>query len=220
MTFTEDLWQKIAPIRQKVETMPFLTELANGTLQQDCFQQYMIQDAIYLTQYSRALSCASALAPEPEAMLFFADAAQTALVVEKALHHSFFEKFGIDKAQALGAEPSPTCAAYTNFLLATAQQASYPVLIAAILPCFWIYKDAGDRIAATARADNPYQAWIDTYSDADFAEATAKAIAFVDAIASKVAQPDRDAMTAVFVRSSQYEWMFWDSAYRLETWPV
>jgi thiaminase/transcriptional activator TenA len=27
-------------------------------------------------------------------------------------------------------------------------------------------------------------------------------------------------MTDVFVRASQYEWMFWDSAWRLETWPV
>ncbi|MFB2606764.1 thiaminase II, partial [Rhizobium phaseoli] len=30
----------------------------------------------------------------------------------------------------------------------------------------------------------------------------------------------RTEMTDAFVRASQYEWMFWDSAWRLETWPV
>jgi len=27
-------------------------------------------------------------------------------------------------------------------------------------------------------------------------------------------------MHAAFTRATQLEWIFWDSAYRLETWPV
>jgi thiaminase/transcriptional activator TenA len=30
----------------------------------------------------------------------------------------------------------------------------------------------------------------------------------------------REQMLKAFVRASQLEWMFWDSAYRLEIWPV
>ena len=30
---------------------------------------------------------------------------------------------------------------------------------------------------------------------------------------------DRDRMLVAFRQSTLYEWMFWDSAYRLETWP-
>jgi hypothetical protein len=30
----------------------------------------------------------------------------------------------------------------------------------------------------------------------------------------------RDGMIRAFVRASQLEWMFWDSAHRLESWPV
>lgn len=45
-------------------------------------------------------------------------------------------------------------------------------------------------------------------------------IALTD-IAARAASPaERAEMSDVFVRASQYEWMFWDSAWRLETWPV
>jgi thiaminase (transcriptional activator TenA) len=30
----------------------------------------------------------------------------------------------------------------------------------------------------------------------------------------------RERMHAAFTRATQLEWVFWDSAYRLETWPV
>jgi thiaminase/transcriptional activator TenA len=30
----------------------------------------------------------------------------------------------------------------------------------------------------------------------------------------------RERMHAAFRRAAQLEWMFWDSAYRLEDWPV
>ena len=39
--------------------------------------------------------------------------------------------------------------------------------------------------------------------------------------AAAATTPDRrEAMLAAFRRSTQFEWMFWESAYRLERWPV
>jgi len=38
--------------------------------------------------------------------------------------------------------------------------------------------------------------------------------------AAAATEGERARMLDAFKRSSQYEWMFWDSAYRLETWPV
>ena len=71
-------------------------------------------------------------------------------------------RFGVDAA---GAEPSPDCLGYTSFLLATAYHEPWEVLLAALLPCFWLYWDVGKAIAREAGADNPYRAWIDTYAD-------------------------------------------------------
>ena len=219
-TFSNHAWQDIAALRQQIYDMPFNRELAAGTLSEPRFRFYMIQDSLYLERYSRALAIASAKAPDAEAMEQFARSAQGALVVERALHEGFFQKFGVAASEAINAEPSPTCTGYTNFLLSVAHQASYEELVAAVLPCFWIYWDVGNRIAKEAHGDNPYKAWIDTYSDPEFGEAVNAVIAITDRAAAAATDDRRNAMLKAFTRSTQYEWMFWDSAYRLEAWPV
>ena len=77
----------------------------------------------------------------------------------------------------------------------------------------------GKHLLATAQPDNPYQAWIDTYADEAFAEGVRKVIAISDQVAATASPAVRDQMFQAFVRASQLEWMFWDSAYRLERWP-
>lgn len=218
--FTNQLWQGSADIIAAIHAHPFNTGLAAGTLARAPFEQYVIQDALYLEAYGRALAIAAARAPEAEAIIRFAGAAREAIEVERALHGSFFEKLGIDPAIAASTDKSPACQAYTDFLLATAQIADYPTLIAAILPCFWIYWDVGCRIAETAAPDNPYQPWIDTYSDESFGAATRAVIALVDEAANGASGATRTAMSHAFKRCAQYEYMFWDSAWRQEAWPV
>ena len=219
-TFTGNAWAATALLRAAIMELPFNRELTAGTLSRERFQHYMIQDALYLEQYSRALAVAAAKAPDADAMQRFAHAAEEALVVERALHGGFFETFGIDPNQAAAAEPSPTCYGYTNFLLSVAHVGSYEELVAAILPCFWIYWDVGNQIAKEAGAGNPYQAWINTYSDPGFGEAVDAVIAITDRTAATSTDARREAMLRAFKRSTQYEWMFWDSAYRLAGWPI
>jgi thiaminase (transcriptional activator TenA) len=45
-------------------------------------------------------------------------------------------------------------------------------------------------------------------------------IAATDEAAETASSSLRERMHAAFVRATQLEWMFWDSAFRLETWPV
>ena len=219
-TFSEWAWRETEALRQRILELPFNKELANGTLTRERFQFYMIQDALYLEQFSRALAVAAAKAPDPKAMQQFAHAAEEALVVERALHEGFFEKFEVDPNDAAAAAPTPTCYGYTNFLQSIAHLASYEELIAALLPCFWIYREVGNHVVKTAGKDNPYQAWITTYSDPEYGEAVDEVIAINDRTAAAATTERQGEMLAAFKRSMQYEWMFWDSAYRLESWPI
>jgi thiaminase/transcriptional activator TenA len=219
-SFSERAWTETSGLYRRILDLPFNRELAAGTLSQARFQFYITQDALYLTQYARALAAAAAKAPDIDSMRFFAKASETALIVERALHGGFFEKFGVDPADAAAAEPSPVCYGYTNFLLASAFTDSYAVLTAAVLPCFWIYWEVGNHIAGIARPDNPYRAWIDTYSDPGFGDAVKTAIALTDRAAEGASAAEAAAMLRAFKRSAQYEWMFWASAYKREPWPV
>ena len=219
-TFTDAVWAEAAPLRQAIIDLPFNQDLLAGTLSQPVFQHYMLQDSLYLEAYSRVLSIASAKAPSTDMMLEFSRAAQVALVVERSLHDGFFQSFGLDPALVESAEPSPTCLNYTNFLLATAHNASYEETVAAILPCFWVYWEVGVHIHERAAANNPYQAWIDTYAGDEFADSVKRVIAITDRLAESASDTTRRAMTRAFMRCTQFEWMFWDAAYRQERWPV
>ncbi len=217
-SFSERAWEATAALRRDILELPFNRELAAGTLARERFRFYMVQDALYLQGFARGLAAASAQAPDTAAMERFAQASAHTVVVERALHERYFEAFGIDSAEAARAEPSPSGLAYTSFLLATAHTGGYERLIAALLPCFWIYWEVGNHVRERAASENFYQAWIDTYSDAAFGEAVQGVIELCDRAAA--AAPEREpAMVAAFERSAQYEWMFWDSAYRMEQWP-
>jgi len=219
--FSLQAWKSIDRIYQAILTMSFIKELEAGTLDKQVFQQYMIQDGIYLGQFARVLAIASAKAPTPDTQLEFANSVREAIVVERALHENFFAEFGIEAKDALATEPSPTCLNYTNFLIATAYQHSFAVTVAAILPCFWIYLEVGKHIYRQANTQaNLYQKWIDTYVDVDFETSVNYMIQVADKSASEASTEELDLMNRVFYRASQFEWMFWDSAYRLEKWTI
>jgi thiaminase/transcriptional activator TenA len=138
--------------------------------------------------------------------------------VERQLHESYFDEYG----ESLDAEPAPACFAYTQFLLATATTDTHRVAAAALLPCFWIYREVGDEIvrrASESLAANPYARWIEMYSGEGFDDSVTRAIAVVEALGQEAQAPERTAMQQAFDRSARLEWMFWDSAYRMEQWP-
>ena len=219
--FSLQAWKNIEKIYQAILTMSFVNELEIGSLDREIFQHYMIQDGIYLGEFARVLAIISAKAPEPDMQLGFANSVQEAIVVERSLHENFFADFGIEVQAALATEPSPTCLNYTNFLIATAYQYSFAVSVAAILPCFWIYLEVGKHIYQQAKTKaNPYQKWIDTYIDPDFEASVNYVIRVVDKEAEQASVKELELMNQVFYRASQFEWMFWDSAYRRSKWEI
>lgn len=219
--FSEEAWGRTAALRAAIHALPFNTELAAGTLTPERFRFYILQDAIYLGEYARVLAIAGAKAPDADTVRAFGQAAVEAIVVERALHGRYLAEFGVDPAAAAeAAEPAPDCLAYTSFLLATAHQLPWAVLVAAVLPCFWIYWDVAGAITSGAAPENPYRAWIDTYADPRFGEAVQMVIAIADRAADGAAPQLRAAMLAAFARSTQYEYLFWDGAYNRRGWPA
>lgn len=219
MTFSKDAWARIEPTYQKILAMPFNQELAAGTLSRERFTHYMLQDAHYLVHFGKALAVTGSRAPEPDAMIQFTHSAESCVIVERALHEGFFKDFGISATTAAATQPSPTCSHYISYLLATAYNAPYEVSVAALLPCFWIYGEVGKHLLGIAADNNPYQAWIDTYADEAFEQGIKRVIAIADSSAADTTPQIRDQMLEAFERATLLEWMFWDSAYRLESWP-
>lgn len=220
MSFTAEIWKKNAALFETIRTMPFNQELADGTLSQERFRHYMIQDAHYLVAFGRALAVAAAKADNADEVVQFASAAHGAVVVERSLHEDFMEQFGVS-AETFAATPlSPATHHYSSFLLANAWGKSYPVALAGLLPCFWIYAEVGRDIIGRAAKNNPYDSWIATYAGDEFHTLVREVIATVDRVAAVASEETREEMHIAYTHAAKLEWMFWDSAYRLEQWPV
>lgn len=207
MTFSEELWEHTLPIFREIIAHPFNVELAEGTLRADRFRFYMEQDECYLVDFSRALALIAGRSSYVGPFLHFASGAFHA---ERMLHAHFLAPGSYDHI-----EPSPACMAYTRFLLATAATASVEEAIAAVLPCFWIYREVGRTIAKRAHRDNPYALWIETYSSREFSEETEQAIALLDAVAEQSPPHLLKRMTSAFEYCTLFEWHFWNDAYKM-----
>ncbi len=220
MTFTREAWARNNDLFELTLKMPFNQELSKGVLSEARFRHYMIQDAHYLLAFGRALAVAAARADQADAVVQFARAAEEAVVVERSLHDGFMKQFGISPEVFEATPLSPTAEHYTSYLLATAWGSPWPVALAALLPCFWIYAEVGRVIHKEAAPNNPYQAWIDTYAGEAFHEAVRAVLATVDRVAGSTDPQTREQMHRAYTQAARLEWMFWDAAYRQENWPV
>ncbi|MEE2802537.1 MAG: thiaminase II [Bacteroidota bacterium] len=203
-------------ILAKIQNQPFIKELMQGTLPKDVFQFYINQDALYLAQYKKVLALVGIKCRDENETQFFLDAATGIIHVENALHQHFVN------ADSFTTIASPTCELYTSYLSRIAHEKSITVSIAAVLPCFTIYKQIGDYIIEnqTNKDNNPYQEWINTYGGEEFAASVEQAINIANKYAQTANQEELEMMNQAFLKASQLEWMFWDSAYRKEQWEI
>ncbi|KQM81551.1 hydroxymethylpyrimidine kinase [Agromyces sp. Leaf222] len=217
-------WGGIADVREAIDALPFIRALADGTLERAPFVGYLAQDALYLRDYARVLAEASRLAPDAAGQAFWADSAHGSLVGELELHTRWLAgaDAGAGSAAADGrfaaatfaAEPDAATTAYLDHLLATGSRGDYAVLVAAVLPCFWIYVDLGERLAAgefgaaALDPEHPYASWLETYADPAFAVATREAIELVAREAAAATPERREAMRRAFRASAEHELAF------------
>ncbi|SKB09480.1 bifunctional hydroxymethylpyrimidine kinase/phosphomethylpyrimidine kinase [Aeromicrobium choanae] len=194
-------WEGVADIRTAIDDLEFVRGLSDGTLPEEAFGWYLAQDALYLRDYARVLAEASRLAPTLDEQAFWAAGAHGALVTELSLHTDWLG--GITPP-----EPGPTTTAYLDHLLATAARGDYRVLVAAVLPCYWIYADLGERLRRVATDEHPYREWLLTYGDPAFAAATEQATRIATRLASDADEATRRAMWRAYRASAEHELAF------------
>ena len=182
----------------------------------------MRQDARLLRGFGRGTSLGAGKVKGVGDMGWFAKMLHETLNTEMALHISFCADLGISEAELRSTEPSPTTLAYTRHLLQTGYSAGIGEIASSILPCSWGYAEIGVMLAdrGTPESQPLYGRWSDMDSEPGVAGVANWLRSFVDRTAEGCGDGEWTRMERAFVTSSQYEYMFWDAAYRMEQWPV
>jgi thiaminase/transcriptional activator TenA len=220
VAFRDELWASIDTLYQQILDHPFLRGLTDGSLPQDRFRHFVVQDSHYLRDYARALAICGAKAPTEADVAMFSEHAAGAIEVEQAMHAEFMAAFGSSAGEAAAEPILPTTLAYTSYLLRVCHQGSFAEALGAVLPCYWIYARVGDALLEKSSPDPLYKRWIDTYGGEEFQAIVDAVLELTDRVGLQVTAGEQKRMRAHFVQTARYEWMFWDAAWRREAWPV
>jgi len=220
--FSKRLREESASIWEGIFAHPFLVEVGRGDLPLDKFRFYVKQDYAYLMEFARCLGIATAKVEDMETMRAFASLLNASLTIEVEMLEKLGEKLGIPTDKLKMAEPAPTNLAYTRHLLCVAYSGTVGEIVAAMLPCMWTYQEIIERLGGSTSlgGHSIYQEWASTYRSQEYIDLVDWYRSLVDRFATESGSLVRDKMRRHFILSSRYEYMFWDMAYREETWPI
>lgn len=209
MLFVAKLWKLSKTLYREMINHPFNLELAAGTLDLDKFKTYLQQDELYITAYTKSLYQLAEKAPHPDNKYILTSFAEEGFLIEKELHDNFFRKFNISPVE----EALPACRDYSEFLDNVTFLSSYPHGLASLLPCFWMYREVGIYLNNISVKENPYQAWLDTYSGDEFEKQVEQMLQLTEQAALNADAKTREEMKTLYMQSCRMEIGFWNACY-------
>jgi thiaminase/transcriptional activator TenA len=219
--FTDRLHRLAHPIWEAQHRHPFVCGLGDGTLDPEKFKVWVRQDYLYLIDYARLFALAAARSPDLETMTWMAHTATGVLETEMKLHRTCAAELGISAADLEAGVKLPTTQAYTDFLIRVGSTASFPEVVAALLPRVWGDWEIGTRLAKHGMPqDERCARWVGTYSGAVAADLARRGRDLMDRLADGLPPRLLRRCEQAFVVSSRYEWQLWEMAWAGEKWPV
>jgi thiaminase/transcriptional activator TenA len=219
--FTDALRALAEPIWRAQHAHPFVRGIGDGSLDLERFAHWVRQDYRFLVEYCRLFGLAAARAPDLETLGRFADLLQATARTEMDLHRAYAREFGITAGELEREPMAPTTRAYTDFLVRVAATGDFAELVAALLPCMWGFAEIGQALQSRGLpAEARYRKWIEMYSDPGFVQLAEWCRALTDRLAADAGEAGRRRIEEAFVTSSRYEYLFWEMAWRRESWPV
>ncbi len=196
---------EVADIMHSIEHYEFIQQMLDGSLPKEQFVRYLQQDKIYLKEYARDLYAVADMIGDKEESDFFRAMAKEGMESENAMQAMLSERFGIVGEPF----PVPTTLRYTRFLRHYTDTLDLPIVLSAVLPCYWVYNEVGKYlIAQNVGSDNPYKEWIQTYGSDEMDKATNYVVTLINRLAQGCTPEKQSLMRRVFAEGCALELEF------------
>jgi thiaminase/transcriptional activator TenA len=198
---------------------PFTNAMADGSLAQAAFRQYLVQDYLFLIEFARAYALSVYKSPTLADMREGAAGVSAILDVEMGLHVRLCAEWGLSPEDLERAAPASEMLAYTRYVLDAGMRGDLLTLKVALAPCVIGYAEIATRLSdhpGARAATNPYRSWIAEYAGAPYQEVAANARAHLDRLAERYSTPSREVeLATVFREATRLEADFWEMGWRL-----
>ncbi|MDC0227958.1 thiaminase II [Alphaproteobacteria bacterium] len=148
----------------------FINKLSNDTLKEEKFLNYLIQDYLFLIQFSKAWSLAILKSDNLEEMKIAASTVNDLINFEMELHISLCANYGISKSDLENSDEENQNIAYTRYVLELGYSGDLLDLLSSLAPCVLGYGEIGINYKNSNPKISMYQKWIDTYSSNEYQE--------------------------------------------------
>ena len=223
MSFFEQLKRAAQAEWRAYTGHPFTDGMADGSLAEAAFRQYLVQDYLFLIEFARAYALAVYKAPTLADMREGAGGLSAILDVEMDLHVKLCAGWGLSRDDLERAPPAAETLAYTRYVLDAGMRGDLLALKVALAPCVIGYAEIAGRLATPPQAHapaNPYRVWIAEYAGAPYQQVATKARAHLDHLAERYATPAREAeLIAIFREATRLEADFWEMGWRMRAGP-
>ena len=146
----------------------FVQKLANDSLHENFFLNYLKQDYLFLIQFSKAWSLAILKSDNLEEMKIAASTVNELINFEMELHISLCEKYGISKFDLENTDEENENIAYTRYVLELGYSGDFLDLLSALAPCVLGYGEIGINLKDSNPKISMYRKWIETYSSSEY----------------------------------------------------
>ena len=193
----------------------FVRELAAGTLPREEFLAWMVQDYLYVVNYTRAYALLIYKSDTVARMRSAATIVHGLLTNEMSLHRQQLAAAGITEAQLESAEETLETLAYSRYVLDRAQVGDALDLVVTLSACLVGYGEIGLRLLAdpeTRLEGNPYRDWIENYGGAEYMGLAREGLAGLQELARQYGGEARYPMLLTqFRQAVRLEAAFWDA---------
>ncbi len=218
MTVTERLLKDTESIWAEYHQHPFVQGIADGTLDKEKFKYYMIQDYLYLLDYTKVFAIGVAKAKDMEFMKRFANSTHAILDGEMDIHRSYMARLGITPEEAEHTKQALDNLSYTSYMLRVAYEEGQAEVAASILSCALSYEAiARQMVAEHPEADKHpfYGEWVSGYVSDSYHEENESLVVLVDRLAADYNEAQLAHLSEIFTACSRYEKAFWDMAWEM-----
>ena len=146
----------------------FVNLLSSDSLEEKYFLNYLIQDYLFLIQFSKAWSLAVLKSDTLEEMKIAANTVNDLINFEMELHIKLCGSYNISKNDLESANEENENIAYTRYVLELGYSGDFLDLLSALAPCVLGYGEIGMNGKNLKIKTSMYQKWIDTYSSDEY----------------------------------------------------
>lgn len=191
----------------------FVEQMGDGSLPEACFKHYLIQDYLFLIQFSRAYALAIYKAPSLELMRSSHEGLKAILDVEMQLHLKLCNEWGLSSNEVEQVPEARATIAYTRYVLEAGQSGDLLDLFVALAPCMIGYGEIGARLANLQGGldqNNRYSVWIFEYASAEYQAIAIETIELLDRLAMMYLTEARyPRLLELFRQATRLEADFW-----------